>query len=276
VSALLARTLARTHTKIVFDVQGDWRAVTRLYGSPLRRLFSPLADALAGIAVRRVDGFRTIGPYTSSLVRAYGREPLDEFPTYMDLEPFLAPARSLPKPPQALFVGVLEPYKAIDVLVEAWRKIAPDFPQARLQLVGSGSRKTLVQTLLRDLPNQVVWTPALSTPEVAQALERSSFLVLPSRSEGMGRVVIESLCRGRPVLGSRVGGIRDLVRDGENGLLVEPGDADELAEAFRKLLGDPSLLTSLAVAARASAEPWLLSPAEFAERMNNVVELSLQ
>ncbi|HZC14006.1 MAG TPA: glycoside hydrolase family 15 protein, partial [Thermoleophilaceae bacterium] len=56
------------------------------------------------------------------------------------------------------------------------------------------------------------------------ALDASTLLVLPSRSEGMGRVIVEALCRGRPVVASRVGGIRDLVVDGENGILVEPGE----------------------------------------------------
>ena len=96
-------------------------------------------------------------------------------------------------------------------------------------------------------------------------------LVLPSRSEGMGRVVIEAFLRGRPVLGSDVGGIRDLVTDGVNGVLVEP-DPDAIAAALVRLLGDPAELARLA-AARARRRRALARrrPEEYAERVRALV-----
>ena len=104
---------------------GDWRAPTRLYGSKRRRLLDPLADALARSALRRADAVRTISTYTTELVRAEGIEPAAEFPAFMDLEPFIAnPVAPLPEEPRALFVGVLERYKAFDVLADAWRRVA--------------------------------------------------------------------------------------------------------------------------------------------------------
>jgi glycosyltransferase involved in cell wall biosynthesis len=272
VGVLFARAIAHVPAKVVLDMHGDWRVVTRLYGSPLRRLLNPLADLLARIALRKVDGIRTVGPYTTSLVQAFGRAPIAEFPAFMDLDPFLAPAPPLPEHRRALFVGVLEPNKAIDVLSEAWRVVAPSFPDAQLHIVGSGSQAHLVEEIARDLPQQVSWASALSTAQVADALGEASFLVLPSRSEGMGRVVIEALCRNRPVIGSRVGGIPDLVEHGHNGLLVKPGSADALAEALRTLLADRALLEQLAANARASAEPWVLTPEQFATRMAELVE----
>ena len=93
--------------------------------------------------------------------------------------------------------------------------------------------------LVRDLPAQTRWTESLSTPEVARALDEATVLVLPSRSEGLGRVVVEAFCRGRGVVGSRVGGIPDLVEDGVTGLLVAPGDAHALADALVRVLVRP-------------------------------------
>jgi glycosyltransferase involved in cell wall biosynthesis len=87
----------------------------------------------------------------------------------------------------------------------------------------------------------------------------------------MGRVVVEALCRGRPVVATRVGGIPDLVRDGENGLLVEPGDTAALAEALVRILGDRELAERLAARARESAEPWLATPEEYAARLRAAV-----
>jgi glycosyltransferase involved in cell wall biosynthesis len=87
----------------------------------------------------------------------------------------------------------------------------------------------------------------------------------------MGRVVVEALCRGRPVVGTRGGGIQDLVRDGENGLLVPQDDADALADALVRVVTDRELAERLAANARASAEPWIATPDEYAERLSGLV-----
>jgi glycosyltransferase involved in cell wall biosynthesis len=88
----------------------------------------------------------------------------------------------------------------------------------------------------------------------------------------MGRVVIEAFCRGRGAIGSRVGGIVDLVEDGVNGLLVEPGDAEALAGALIRVLGDRDLAQRLGAAGHASADLWTITPDEFARRLRALVE----
>jgi glycosyltransferase involved in cell wall biosynthesis len=103
-----------------------------------------------------------------------------------------------------------------------------------------------------------------------RALDEASALILPSRSEGMGRVVIEAQLRGRPVLGANVGGIPDLVADGVNGKLFAP-EPGAIAEALR-VLDDPAALARLAANARAAGERWLVSPDEYAERMRALVD----
>ena len=270
-AALVAGRLVGHKTPVLVDVHGDWRTSTRLYGSPLRRALSPLADRVALAALRGADAVRTVSPYTTELVREVGLEPADVFPAFMDLEPFLEPTRPLPDRPQALFVGVLELYKNVDGLADAWRLAAPQVAGARLRIVGSGSRTDVVERLVADLPEQTSWTNRLETAEVAVAFDAATALVLPSRSEGMGRVVVEALCRGRPVVASRVGGIPDLVRDGENGLLVEPGDTAALADALVRILADRELAERLAARARESAEPWLATPEEYAAKLRYAV-----
>ena len=178
--------------------------------------------------MRRADGVRTVSDYTTRLVREQGREPDAVFPATMDLRAVssTAPVVRCRSAPRALFVGVLEAYKAIDVLAAAWRRVAERLPGAELHVVGRGGRASSRRGLVADLPRASAGRAELDADGVVAALDASSLLVLPSRSEGMGRVIVEALCRARPVLGSRVGGIPDLVRDGENGVLVPPGRRD--------------------------------------------------
>jgi glycosyltransferase involved in cell wall biosynthesis len=177
--------------------------------------------------------------------------------------------RPLPEQPVVLFIGVLEPYKNIDGLAEAWRLARESIPDATLHIVGDGTRHDLARGLVAE--GRVSWDRRLDTSEVVQALDEASLLVLPSRSEGMGRVVIESQLRGRPVLGSAVGGIPDLVHDGVDGVLVAP-EPHAIAAALVDLLGDRERLLRLAGAARAAGESWLVSPDEYATSVRELVE----
>jgi glycosyltransferase involved in cell wall biosynthesis len=251
-----AAIVARTGAKVLVEIHGDWRTGTRLYGSRARRLLSPLADAVGDWAVRRSDAVRTLSPFTTGLVRRLGVEPAGEFPAFMDLEQFLGPVQPLPERPRALFVGVLERYKNVDGLVEAWRRVAGD---AELVVVGDGSQAALVDSL------GVTWHRRLPTEEIVAELDAATCLFLPSRSEGLPRIVVEALCRGRPVVASRGGGIPDIVEEGRNGLLAD--DVAGLAAALEQVLSDRALAERLAAGARESAEAWLATPEDFAERL---------
>lgn len=259
-AALLARRLAQVPARVVVEVHGDWRTSTRLYGSPARRLLGGVGDLVAAATLRRADAVRTVSPFTAGLVRELGLEPTADFPAYMDLEPFTRPPEPLPERPVALFVGVLEPYKNVDGLAEAWRLARTD---GELRIVGDGSRADVVRGL------GVRWDRRLSSEEVSRALDEAWVLVLPSRSEGMGRVLVEAFCRGRGVVGSRAGSIPDLVEDGVTGILVDSNE--ELARALERVLSDRALAERLGAAARAAAGPWLQTPAEYARRVRELV-----
>jgi glycosyltransferase involved in cell wall biosynthesis len=271
-AVLLVRRLANVDARLITDVQGDWRTATRLYGSPARGLLRPLADGVAAAALRRVDAVRTISPFTTRLVRELGIEPAGSYPTFVDLDAFTRRPPVAPPPvPVALFVGVLEPYKNIDGLADAWTDVVSRLPDARLHVVGRGSRASVVEELVARNPS-VEWTHELDGEGVAAALDAATLLVLPSRSEGMGRVVIEAFARARPVVGTRVGGIADLVEPGVNGVLVEPGSRRALADALVELLGERERAAELGRTARTAVEPWLQTPEEFAAKTRALVE----
>jgi glycosyltransferase involved in cell wall biosynthesis len=263
----------RGRAKLLLEVHGDWDTATRLYGLPARRVLEPATRRLARTAVRSADAIRTVSPFTSRLVRLAGAEPTATFTTYFDVSAFTErPLAPLPDRPAALFVGVLERYKNVAGLVDAWRLAAPLLPEARLRIVGRGREAQMVELLAAEFPNRVEWVLRLEPTAVSEALDASSLLVLPSFSEGLPRVAMEAFARGRPVVGARAGGIPDIVEDGVNGLLVDPKDPASIADGLVRALGDPVLLEHLAAGASASAERWLQTPERFARQLRELVD----
>ncbi|HJU47872.1 MAG TPA: glycosyltransferase family 4 protein [Gaiellaceae bacterium] len=276
--ALGARRLAgRPAPAVITEVHGDWRTSTRLYGSPLRRLGSPLGDRLGARGVRDADAVRAISPYTAALVEATRGRPADAvFPTFSDLGAFAdRPPAPLPTRPTALFVGVLERTKNLDGLVAAWPGVVRAVPEARLVVVGSGSLAPQVQELARAFPGGVEHHEELPQPEVARRMDESTVLCLPSRFEGLGRVVIESYARGRGVVVAARGGLLDLVDDEVEGLLVDPDESGALSAALARVLADPALARRLGEAARRRYAAWHSTPEEFARRLAELVDVGV-
>jgi glycosyltransferase involved in cell wall biosynthesis len=272
-AALAGRTLARSDAAVVVEIHGDWRTWARLYGSPARALVAPVADRAALFAIRHADAVRTLSAFTTGIVREAGVEPVATFTTYTDLTAFSEPpVAPLPERSTALFVGVLERYKNVHAIAEAWRLAAPRVPQAALRIVGDGRHRDVVEALVRDLPAQVTWERRLETTAVVNSFDDSWLLLLASRSEGTPRVVLEALCRGRAVVGARAGGIPDVVWDGETGLLVDPERPNEIGDALVRLLSDRELAQRFGDAARARAAEWTYTADDYAERVAELVE----
>ena len=270
VAFLVARAIARVPTRVVLDVQGDWRQATRLYGSPWRRLLNPVSDVFPPVAVRRADAVRTVSTETTALVRALGVEPAAVFPSFVDSATFVdAPPSPLPERPRALFVGVLEAVKGFDTLAAAWPAVAAAVPGATLSLVGDGSLRATAEALVRD--HDVEWSRRLEPQQVAAAMDESWLVCLPSRSEGLPRVALEACARGRALVGGERAGIPDVVVDGVNGLLVDPDDADALARALVRVLSDRQLASSLGASARRTGEERVTSPQEYARAVLELV-----
>jgi glycosyltransferase involved in cell wall biosynthesis len=274
-SCVRARLLAGSEVPVVTDIHGDWRTSTRLYGSRLRRLVSGKAERVATKGLRKADGVRTLSPFTSDLVRGVGVEPLAEFPAFIDLSGFEGPRAELPAQPRAAFVGVLERYKGLSTLMETWDLVRAELPDARLAMVGDGHAVAEVERFVARSEGSVTWAPRLANDEIAGFLDAATCLFLPSESEGLPRIIMESFCRGRPVVATRAGGVPDLVRDGENGFLLERGDAPGLAAALVRVLGDPEEARRLAAGAAASDGLWRATPEDFAARTRAVVDAVL-
>jgi glycosyltransferase involved in cell wall biosynthesis len=143
-------------------------------------------------------------------------------------------------------------WKGVDVLVKAFRILRRTWPEATLTLVGDGDRRAEFQALTHEFGTSLRLPGRLSEADLVAQYRRSAVVVLPSTSEAesFGMVLAEANACGRPVVASRIGGIPDFVRDGENGLLVTPGDAADLAAKLSWLFEDEDMARRLGATGR--------------------------
>lgn len=124
-------------------------------------------------------------------------------------------------------------------LIEAMSRVLKDIPDAQLFIVGEGKMKTKLLLLARRLGigEKVFFIPSVS--DTRGVLSVMDLFVMPSLEEGLGLSLMEAMAAGRAVIGSDVGGIKSLIRDNSNGLLVKPQDINALTLAILNLLKDP-------------------------------------
>ena len=160
---------------------------------------------------------------------------------------------------RVLFVGRLEARKGIDDLLCAVAALAPRRPDVVWQIAGGETRPRDVagreeefRSRHRGEPwlEKVRFLGSVDDATLDQLYRRADLVVLPSRYESFGLVMLESMMHGRPQVSCRVGGIREVVRDGIDGLLVEPQDPAALADAIAGLLDDPGRRAAMGREAR--------------------------
>lgn len=157
------------------------------------------------------------------------------------------PAREQPKL-EVFFLGRLELRKGIDVLLDAIPKVLRRLPHVHFNLAGDdqiaapGSKETFRQIFTRrypELTKQVHFLGKISDSEVDALFESASLFVAPSRFESFGLIYVEAMMFGVPCVGCKVGGVPEILGESNGGLLVEPGNSDELAGSIVKLLQNP-------------------------------------
>lgn len=215
--------------ELVVELHGDWEE--RL--PALKGVLTFFAKRV----LRSANKIRAVANYLIAKAQKYAPDkPYFLFPTFTDLDDFLQET-DINFDNYILFVGRDDRVKGVRYLTEAFSKIERDFPEFRLVLIGEG------------LPGG-----KLSLEEVRIKMKDCYCLAVPSLSEGLPRVIMEAQALAKPVIASRVGGIPDLVKDGETGFLFESGNVEELAGRLRVLLSRKELAVEMGKQARLLVE----------------------
>jgi glycosyltransferase involved in cell wall biosynthesis len=164
------------------------------------------------------------------------RERLAHIPIFIDF-----PEQALPNDSAGdyvLYFGRIDPHKGVKVLMEAVQSL-----DCKLVLIGDGPLSPWVDDQIEAGVKNVERIPFVSSrEELSNYIARAAFSVVPSMwNENQPAVVLETYAMGRPVIGSRIGGIPELIEDGHTGLLATPGDANDLREKIRFMLERPTL-----------------------------------
>lgn len=243
----------------LFAQVARWRTPARLvltfYGADvaLARRF-PLLRWAVRRWVRVADAVTAISTHTArALADLTGVQPR-VIPFGVDIPPRQGIEPPLRGTHHILAVGRLIERKGYPVLIRAMAHVREQVPDARLTIVGEGHERGRLEGLIRQLglEGTVRLAGRVSDGELDALYRWADLLVLPSLvdrggdTEGLGMVLLEALSYGRPVVASAVGGITDIVQDGETGLLVPPGDPHALAQAILRLFQDPAWARELA------------------------------
>ena len=218
------------------------------------------ADAFVSISSAITEELLRGGVAASRIHEIPNGVPIDRFSPADDFDKALLRKRMQISPEQrvVVYTGRLVSYKGLPLLLEVWREVASRAPNALLVIVGSGgtdihncesSLRTYVQA--HGLEGSVRFTGAVAN--VHQYLQAADIFVFPTESEAFGISLVEAMSCGLPAISTRIGGIKDIISDGQNGILVDAGDGQQLGRALGLLLEDRAFADAIGRRARETA-----------------------
>jgi glycosyltransferase involved in cell wall biosynthesis len=251
------------HWPMVVRVHGPWDlffGINRTNGTAMNRM-------LAFLERRSVDHAQivTTPSHTmSAFIRSKWNlsEAPQVVPNFMDVPIEAAPLPVPGKPQRIVCAGRLERFKGQDTLVKAFARIAVKHPSAELHIVGpdqwstTGSFASVVDQLVTDpaIRRRIFLAGPQPLAKVQEELRRASVAVICSSGfESFSFSTLEAMAAARPIVGSRVGAIPELLDDGRCGLIAAPGNASQFADALDRLLSDRELSQQLSLAAHRRA-----------------------
>jgi glycosyltransferase involved in cell wall biosynthesis len=240
-TGLLGVILARlAKSKLLTEINGDytaWANYAEVKNPTVRRLKRRLYLSLEKFVLKRADGIKLLYPeQLDYFPRIPESKVVHTFPDYVNIESF----RNLGEDKIVLFAGFPLFVKGVDLLVAAFKQVAPKYPDWKLKILGWFPDPTELNACIGGHP-QIFHHKPVHHRDMPQHIGWCAIFVLPSRTEAMGRVLLEAMAAGKPRIGSNVGGIPTVITHDHDGLLVEPENVDQLTRALDRLMGDPIL-----------------------------------
>jgi glycosyltransferase involved in cell wall biosynthesis len=203
--------------------------------------FYNLVDIVLCPSIYGLKTLRKYGLKAKALVLSNGIE-LSKFSPNLDHEQFDAEFGLKEENKKILYVGRLMEEKGLDVLLNAYSIVNAKMPNTNLIIVGKGHLRANLEEEADKLGlENVVFTGFISDSLVRQAYASSDLFVLPSYAEIQPLVLLEALAMGLPAIGTRVGGVPEMIVDGKNGYVLKPGDHEGMAEKIITILNDDTL-----------------------------------
>jgi len=186
-----------------------------------------------------------------------GEDKVTVIPLGVDVKVFKPPRKIADKSfLEVLFVGSLYPLKGVRYLIESMLQVVKEVKEVRLRIVGDGPLKEQLKSLAGRLgiKKYVVFEGFIPHTRIVSYYQQSDVFCLPTLGEPFGKVLIEAMACGKPVVASNVGGPSEIVEDGQTGFLVPPADPHAISEKILELLKDEKLRRSMGRKARKTAE----------------------
>ena len=242
-------------SKLVTEVNGVYTSPAQEMdgsGRLSKKLKRWLLPRVEGFVLSRADGVKLLFPkQVAQFEKQLRGKAVAAFPCRVNIRAFLECAQE-PGTKEILFAGFPFYLKGVDVLVEAFKLISDEYPDWHLKILGWYPDDTPLMNAIGKHP-RIFHQPPVYHRDMPAQIQGCSIFVLPSRSEAMGRVLVEAMAAGKACIGADVDGIPSVIDDGVNGLLFTRENPIDLSRKMRLLIAEPELRNTLGKAARATA-----------------------
>ena len=234
-----------TKAKLIIEVPGNPRksfSFETKDSNIIDKLKTKVGDLLVPFIINGADHIKLLYP---TQLNGYKDIKKNQISIFHDFVPISAIKPSEESDKYVLFLGYPWYLKGVDILIKAFKLVSNEFPEYRLKIVGFCPDKSYFEKLAQG-NDKIELCNSVFHDEAIKLMSRCGLFVLPSRTEGMGRVLLEAMASKKPIIASNVDGIPYYTKHGFNGLLFESENVEDLAEKIKIILSNPDYAKKLA------------------------------